>query len=99
MAALATKRRRYPLTRQPAPSAALQSVGASCGICTKTKVTLRTRGNTTSSVGNAITHDRPQEPSHNETTPGAIPALRKVLTIEMTPVMMMDRKNGITTAE
>jgi hypothetical protein len=60
-------------------------------------VALRTKGNTTSSVGKAITQDRAHEPSQSDKTPGASPVLRKVLTSEITLVMMTDRRNGITT--
>jgi hypothetical protein len=71
----------------------------SFGNCTHTNVNLRTSGNTINRVGKAINHDRPQEPSHNGKNAGIGPTLRKVLTIEITQVMMMERKSGSTTVE
>jgi hypothetical protein len=46
-----------------------------------------------------MTQDKAHEPNQSDKTPGAKPALRKVLTNETTQVMMIDRKNGITTVE
>ena len=60
---------------------------------------LRTSGNTINKVGKAINHDRPQEPNQSGKNPGIGPTLRKVLTSEITQVMMMERKNGSTTVE
>jgi hypothetical protein len=76
-----------------------QSGEDSCGICTNAKVALRTRGNTTSSVGNAIAQDKTHEPNQSDKNPGARPTPRKVLTRDTTQVMMTDKKNGMTRLE
>lgn len=76
-----------------------RSGSGSCGMRTKTNVARRTKGKTISSVGKAMAQDKAQEPSHKDSSPGAKPTLRKVLTSDITQVMMTDRNKGITTEE
>ncbi len=45
-----------------------------------------------------MSQERPQEPSHSCSTPGAKPTPRKVLIPEIKQVMMQDKKKGRTIA-
>jgi hypothetical protein len=64
------------------------------GVSTTAAVKRRTSGKTASKVGKAINQDKPQEPSHSCSTPGAKPTPRKVLIPEIKQVMMQERKKG-----
>jgi hypothetical protein len=66
------------------------------GISTTAAVKRRTSGNTANKVGKAINQDKPQEPSHRCSTPGAKPTPRKVLIPEIKQVMMQERSKGKT---
>jgi hypothetical protein len=59
-------------------------------------VSLRTNGNTSNRVGNAITHEIAHAPSHTLNKLGAIPIPYNVLIIDTMQVMKMDRRKGIT---
>jgi len=46
-----------------------------------------------------MTQDKAHEPNQKDSKPGTSPTPRSVLTSEITQVMMIDRKKGITRAE